>query len=191
MAIEELTAVIPPPADPVETGSAEGWAQLEQRLGLRFPQDYKDLISVYGSGWFPADFCIYNPFSCRYENNLDQGFSLTAAIARDVSEFGIDGPTLDGVEYPFYPRLPGLLMCSHSSGFIGEIFWIASKESTDWPVVAADRDTQVPEATILYRYSLTTFLAKFYACEIVPPFWDEIRDMEYNKRVFVRRVSAT
>jgi hypothetical protein len=186
VSIEQLTAVIPPPANPVETGTVEEWADLEQRMGLHFPPDFKDLIAIYGTGYFPAEFRIYNPFSKNYGTSFDEAFSLTESIARNVSEFGIDGPTLEGVDYPFYPRLPGLLMCSHSAGFDGEIFWIASAESADWPVVAASRYIEQPGATILYHCSLTTFLAKFYACELVPPFWDEIRDTAYNERVFVR-----
>ena len=47
--LDRLRRLIPPPAG---DGHHRDWAAVEERLGLPLPQDYKDLVDLYGGGQF-------------------------------------------------------------------------------------------------------------------------------------------
>lgn len=60
-ALEFLNQIAPPPSIPNE---AQGdWNQVEATIKLTLPDDYKNLISQYGSGSFSDFLYIFNPFS--------------------------------------------------------------------------------------------------------------------------------
>ena len=48
--LSRLHALVPPPANPFY--SSGDWSLVEQELGLRLPDDYKQLIESYGQGMF-------------------------------------------------------------------------------------------------------------------------------------------
>lgn len=56
--IRALTRLCPPPhraSDPID------WAAVETRLGMRLPEDYKELASAYGPGRFADYLSIFHP----------------------------------------------------------------------------------------------------------------------------------
>src|SRR5438067_1941995 len=61
MAIEDLIAVVAPPAQPREAGNLAAWTAVEARLGTRLPTDFRDFVFQYGSGAFndPGRLCIF------------------------------------------------------------------------------------------------------------------------------------
>jgi len=60
-ALKFLNQIAPPPSIPNE---AQGdWEQVEATIKLILPNDYKKLISQYGSGRFSDFLYIFNPFS--------------------------------------------------------------------------------------------------------------------------------
>jgi hypothetical protein len=69
-AIARLTALVPPPAEPVETGEAGRWGEVEAALGTALPSDYKALIGTYGSGRFGDFLYLFNPFAPSGDGNL-------------------------------------------------------------------------------------------------------------------------
>ena len=50
MTLASLTTILPPPAQPVETGSRDEWQAVEEDLGCVLPADYKEFIATYGTG---------------------------------------------------------------------------------------------------------------------------------------------
>ncbi|MFF8381352.1 SMI1/KNR4 family protein [Streptomyces sp. NPDC015661] len=70
-AVQELTRLVPPPAD----HRPRAWDRTEERLGTALPQDYKDLVDTYGGGVFDETIWILEP-GCT-----DEGYDLLAVVA--------------------------------------------------------------------------------------------------------------
>jgi hypothetical protein len=60
--LQQLIALVPPPANPVAPGTSEAWSRIETEIGSRLPQDFKDYIKVYGAGQWLNFFGVMNPF---------------------------------------------------------------------------------------------------------------------------------
>lgn len=43
MSIEELSAVVKPPTNPIEVGGAREWNDVERKIGVELPHDYSTL----------------------------------------------------------------------------------------------------------------------------------------------------
>ncbi|MFE1879262.1 SMI1/KNR4 family protein [Streptomyces diastatochromogenes] len=64
--LDALVRAVPPPADPVD---ARGdWAEVEARLGVRLPGDYKLLVETYGWGEFCDYLYLRTPFGTSPHN---------------------------------------------------------------------------------------------------------------------------
>ena len=72
MSIADLKAVLPPPAALSELGRPDQWNDVEQQLGTRLPDDYKDYINSYGTGMISSYLVVYNAFSAFPTVNLLQ-----------------------------------------------------------------------------------------------------------------------
>ena len=92
-AVTELTSLIPPARTPL---LVPDWADIERRLGLRLPLDYRRLVETYGQGSFDRFLWVLQPSETN--QNLDlvrqHGTQLDALRAlRDSGEampFGVE-----------------------------------------------------------------------------------------------------
>lgn len=110
--LRALCDLVPPPVNPV---AAQGdWEQVEVKLGVRLPGDYKQLISMYGMGVF-GDIFLNTPFSRYFSTGL-----LTA-----------------------HPDTRGLLQWA-STGNGDQIFWLTSPvgDPDAWPTVIDYRHSE-------------------------------------------------
>jgi hypothetical protein len=98
--IDDLIALVPPPANPVDASG--DWTQVEAGLGLELPADFKALISSYGLGQF-VDFI--NPLTPFGSRNL----LLRSAQRLLDSERPFREANPDDCPYPYYPEAGGLL----------------------------------------------------------------------------------
>ncbi len=48
--IENLVEIMSPPTNPVEVGNKKEWINIERKMRISFPDDYKEFISIYGTG---------------------------------------------------------------------------------------------------------------------------------------------
>lgn len=153
MSVNELIAVVPPPTHPVDPGTDLLRQQVEEKLGLRLPQDIIDFSLTYGTGTFShGQFWVFNPFSRWYYSNIEEVCRLFRKLRRD------EGP--GRFPYNFHPERPGLLSWgSESNGH--EMFWLTEGEPNAWPIILYDR-----VSFERWDLSVTTFLAKFFKCEI-------------------------
>jgi hypothetical protein len=147
VSIDALVRLVPPPANPVQADA--DWPSAEAALGVRLPDDYKELVTCYGSG----EFC-------------DLVHPLTAA------ELVADGPDALEVErelaaedpedypYPFHPDPGGLLPWGQTSN--GHLLcW----RTDDWTVVVyAPRDLEYSP----YDVSVTGFLHGWLSGALTP-----------------------
>jgi hypothetical protein len=57
-ALEELRRLVPPPEDPP---LAAHWAAARDNFGFDLPQDYRELIDLYGAGLFNEELWVFAP----------------------------------------------------------------------------------------------------------------------------------
>jgi len=65
MPLSELLRIVIPPQHPIETGTGKTWKNIQNRLGLPLPDDYKAFVDCYGTGIFNNFLIPYNPHPIR------------------------------------------------------------------------------------------------------------------------------
>ncbi|GGV73751.1 hypothetical protein GCM10010277_87630 [Streptomyces longisporoflavus] len=96
-AVARLTELIAPPGP----RRARDWAVVEQQLGSALPQDYKDLVEVYGGGLFDEEIWLLDPECPDKDYNLVDEAKSRAEILRNLWETEPKPPQLlegDGAE---------------------------------------------------------------------------------------------
>ncbi|MGR2741105.1 SMI1/KNR4 family protein [Billgrantia sp. Q4P2] len=73
MSIERIKKIMPVPDRAVEAGGHD-WASLSSELKKDFPKDYKEFVSLYGTGSIGEFLWIINPFSINPNLNLEKVF---------------------------------------------------------------------------------------------------------------------
>lgn len=153
MTIEALIKAVPPPTAPVEAFSGP-WAPLEVELGTALPEDYKDFVRVYGSGYFMEFLGIYVPRSRNPNLRLE-------SRVQTIGDYLVyDGEPA----YPLWPS-PGGLLTFGGTDNGDELFWLARGAPVDWKVVVWDRGLLTFE---VLECGLTDFLAGLATGEILP-----------------------
>lgn len=175
MSIDQLLAVVHPPVTPVATGSPDLWPEVEKQLGTRLPPDYKEFISLYGTGDFYRFLGILSPFSKRdslITNNKRYlpVFKNLSGIARDV--------------VLTFPDSGGLIICGGDENG-NTLFWQTGGEPATWPIVYASEELIDYE---VFETDLTGFLAGWVSGDIRPHLIDHsiegVRVLERNVPVF-------
>ncbi len=163
MSIDDLLLIVPPPVNLDGAGTLKDWQDVEYRLGIRFPADYKAIVDLYGVAVFSGELTIFSPFASIYGSNLIYGGLQSTLTLRDRL-YG-----KDAFPYSFFPELPGLLSCGWSSYFQGGVFWLVSRESCDWPIVISGPD--YPMNISLLNCNLLELLIKLCSNRIDIPCW--------------------
>jgi hypothetical protein len=155
--IEDLVALAPPPASPIDAGSPDQWEEIEQRLGKTLPSDYKQIVNLYGTGTFNDLFYIFNPFSNVEQFNLMWQAGLPGSLTahedlgrvypigsnlEELQAFAIDDRDL--CPYPVYPEPGGLLPLGGTSN-AGHTYWLTEGNTEEWPLVLLPRGFQLVE----------------------------------------------
>jgi hypothetical protein len=147
MTIENLLKVLPPPAEPFHVFEGP-WEVIETQLRTRLPQDYKDLMRLYGAGLFAGFFAIYLP----------AGPTIGSCIV--PTALGLQRSLIDDPSVPIYPRPGGLLVCglTHNGEYI---CWLTRGSTPDeWPIVVWDvRPRCEEEEYTTFECDLTDFIA--------------------------------
>lgn len=155
MSIEALLEVVPPPAEPFEA-FAGPWEPIESELGTALPQDYKDFVRIYGSGYFMEFLGVPVPGSKNPNTRFESGVALTCQTFADW-----DG---DELPYPMWPA-PGGLIPFGSTDNGDFLFWLPQGAPDDWRVVVWDRG--MLEFEVL-DCGLTDFLAGLATSDVAP-----------------------
>lgn len=172
MSIHELTKVIPPPRNKIETGSAKAWKDIERRLGLRLPSESKVFGNIYGSGTFCGSFLtVFNPFASNYLQLLNDSLdSLRAAKKR-------------GMKFNVWPESSGLFPWGQDEN--GNTYcWLTEGEPDKWTVAIRKHGN---EDIIKLPVSMSVFLVKSFRNELSTSIWqgeafsdEELRFMPQN-----------
>jgi len=158
MTVETLIKAIPPPAAPFEAYIGP-WQPFEAALGTLLPQDYKDLVRLYGSGRLMGFFGICVPVSRSPNLRLLSSFQAVTNMFR----------LMDELTYPLWPAAGGLLPFGSSDNG-DEFFWLSEGAPADWRVVIWDRGMDVFETL---DCDLTDFIAGVATGENIPRAFPE------------------
>lgn len=173
MSLNRLFAIAPPPNSPVGAGSPSDWPDIEQRVGTKVPEDYKQFINAYGGGCFVNFLWVYSPFApswhiMKWRNEvLDAYRSAQKAFPQYAPPF------------PAFPSLGGLLPWGQTDN--GDcLFWLTTGRPVTWTVVVCD--SKYSEQYCEYSTSMTEFLLKWLSREFVPLVFPDDIDFESMPR---------
>lgn len=132
-AVARLIELVPPPADPLEIGSAEEWNAVEKWLGVELPADYRTLCQHYGSGVFRHDGdedYFLNPFSPVYEPSIEHW--LEDLRSRRAARTGHHP-----FPFPVFPDLPGVFPIGNQE-YIRELYYLVHEDRSGWSILYED-----------------------------------------------------
>ena len=122
---------MPPPTRPA--WNSGDWDDVEARMNTRFPDDFKDFISTYGSGRVSGYLNVVSPFK-RTEGGQELALvSLIKDVTYQLGAYVEDG-LMDGSLPVMYPHSEGLLLFGTSADH-HEIFWKTEASPEQWDVV--------------------------------------------------------
>jgi len=130
MSLSGLLPLLPPPESPIAALHLDDWGAVQQILGTPVPGDYREFISVYGSG--AIDRFVIQVLNLSLEWDRSMSDELCAALASLHEDPYSDQP------FPVFPEPGGLL--PWGSGDDGDTFcWKTIGEPDDWPIVLFPR----------------------------------------------------
>ena len=135
MSLDLLLKATQPPLAPREVGSPDQWAEVEKRIGVRLPRDYKEFIGVFGVGGFNNFIYPFNPFTEHAHLNLINALTEAHETERVKRLNSKDDPT--SIVHPFnlFPATDGLLPCGTTSNFGDYFFWQVKSNPEEWKIV--------------------------------------------------------
>ncbi|MER5966558.1 SMI1/KNR4 family protein [Streptomyces sp. NPDC002057] len=157
MDISRFHGIIGPPR---RNGDVDrDWTDFEQRISLRLPADYKNFISVYGSGCLNNQFLLFHPKG-DLENGLNIDLLLRSAYSA-YSTLAERSPELK--PFPLHPERGGCIAIGRSHG--GNYLFLSppGPECSRWRVVVEMGEW------VTFDMSFTEFLWKALNDEIYLP----------------------
>ncbi|ARU54294.1 hypothetical protein OLMES_0187 [Oleiphilus messinensis] len=159
--IENLKHILNPPLDPLETDT--DWDPVENQLGIKLPQDYKDFITSYGTGSVDSFLWIFNPFSKNQNINL---FKCLETY-REVFEY-LDKNTSEIAIFSLFPAARGLLpFAATDNGDV--LFWLVDGDPENWSIVINDaRQDEYEKFDVSLVAFLTDILSNKLKSDVLP-----------------------
>jgi hypothetical protein len=153
VAIEDLVEVIPPPATPRDAGTLDQLGDIEKRLGLQLPSDYREFTIRYGTGSFLDGYLqIYNPFAV----DLLDAATTRYSRCRHFHESG-------ALPWAPIPASPGVFeIGGNENGHT--ILYLTEGNPDEWPLLVVPHDDSPHFER--WELQLGTFLARALMNEI-------------------------
>jgi hypothetical protein len=132
--VQRLIEIVPPPTDPVDTGSGS-FSDVEEVLGLKLPADYKDYITAFGSGGWHDCWWILNPFTDNEHGNLllqsqDRRPKNWSALDAERASRDAEGR----FPHPIYPEQGGILPWAITDRG-GRFYWLTEGNPDSWVTI--------------------------------------------------------
>jgi len=158
--INDLLAIVAPPATATASGSSERWISVHSAIGFTTPTDYREIVDAYGAGAFGNFLWVYQPQLDNKFLDLQTQIPAQADVLRELKEMGDEPPH----------QISSLKACGVTDN--GDvIYWVTgqSQDPDDWTIaINAPRDDEWSE----YNGSLVDFLvavlSRSYVCPIFP-----------------------
>lgn len=175
MSIDKLKLILPIPDLANSTANSSKWREVEKKIGVVLPSDYKEFISLYGSGVIDNFIMIYSPFTENENMNFfnQQKLNNEAYINLKVS-FPEDFP------YEVFPTNGGILPWGRTEN--GDTLnWIVDTNHGDWAILVSDGSGDY----FKYKGTMTGFLYDVLNENIVCPIFPGDFPNKNNKKIFV------
>lgn len=160
MGIQDLLAVVPP-AVKADLGPVE-WDRVERELGSSVPEDYKELVSLYGPGCYSRFIHVYQPL-----NDLD---SIDLGKQARDSLWALRYMDEEGEDMPYRLDDPAELLSFGRTDNGDVLFWhrVTLDSPDSWTVVVKE-----PRGEEWFQYDggMTSFLADALSRRIDVPIF--------------------
>jgi hypothetical protein len=155
--LERLRQLLPPPADPVEPGQPDSWAEVEEALGTGLPSDFKAFTELYGSGKVDDFLYLFNPFTVGQDGNLlAEKDRVLEGYRRTRDRFP------ERLPLPAFPDPGGVLPLGRTDNG-DELYWVTTGHPDGWPVALLESRAARQE---VYSMPVTGFLAALAANQL-------------------------
>ncbi|NJN74805.1 MAG: hypothetical protein HC799_19480 [Limnothrix sp. RL_2_0] len=151
--VKSLIRQVPPPS--ALNSQSGSWHDVEAKLGMALPDDYKSIIEIYGDYYWDKFLYLLNPFSPHENLNLftQLGDMNSTLWAERVSRQNFP----EHYPLPLYPEPGGLLpLLITDNGDTG--FWITQCQPDKWPILL--KGARAPEFEVHF-FSTALFLLQF------------------------------
>jgi len=155
--LERLRELLPPPAQPVEPGRPDGWAEVEAALGTELPGDFKAFTEPYGSGTVDDFLYLFNPFAAGQDGNLLAEKDRVLAGYRQIR-----AKYPKRLPLPPFPDPGGVLPLGRTDNG-DELYWVTQGDPDGWPVALLEARTALQE---LHAMPVTGLLAALAANQL-------------------------
>lgn len=126
-ALKNIATAIPPPNQPLDV--PHDWSAVENKLGMMLPRDYREFISLYGSGRFePLELFVWNLSVTKPEP--DVGWLL------DQHEFCHDARDRSRPTLLEFAKQTPLFPWSEGTAF-ETLFWAMAGSVEEWYVIVS------------------------------------------------------
>ncbi|SIR15916.1 SMI1-KNR4 cell-wall [Rhizobium sp. RU33A] len=162
MDFDQITTLIAPPIDPIET-SGSSWTEIEREIGAFLPADYKKFVSTYGTGSIGDFLWVFNPFSKNKNLNLNSFRYLQSSYQNLKADF----PEL--YDRPPFPLHDSFFTWAQTDNGDSLIWIIKSEPPETWQVGIHSADQAEEELTSLtFTGFMVRLLEKQLASRILP-----------------------
>jgi hypothetical protein len=155
--LERLQELLPPPAEPVELGRPDGWAEVEAALGTELPGDFKAFTERYGSGTVDDFLYLFNPFAAGQDGNL---LAEKDRVLEGYRQTRARFP--ERLPLPPFPDPGGVLPLGRTDNG-DELYWVTQGDPDGWPVALLEARTALQE---LHAMPVTGLLAALAANQL-------------------------
>lgn len=181
--LDRLIAIVPPPANPVAPGSPQEWLAVEEELGCRLPEDFKDYTITYGAGQWVNFFGILNPFYKWKHPQANQSWREWRQMRLSfLDEWQTEHPERVA---PFrrYPAPEGLLAFGYDDNG-GTLCWRTSGPPDGWEIICLD--SHLSREYDRFKVPLTTFLSDLLTQRDCPTTFPDSDDFYPLRRPLFR-----
>lgn len=163
--LTKLKQICPPPTSPAPA-PVEDWESIEQRLGIKLPEDYKQLVEEYGLGSFNDFIYLYQPNARLDTIDIEK---MSKVVRTALKESRMRG------RYPV-PYDPDLLQLAGVTDNGEYLFWVVEPEASpsSWKIAVNEARG---DRWFMFDGDLTSFLLNVITGRtIVPMFPNDFVD---------------
>jgi hypothetical protein len=158
MSVIDVAKLMPPPSGPNEAPQQHEWLQIEAQLGTSLPADYKDFISLYGTGKIDNFLWIFNPLSQNENINIATQFRVQLGALSELQAYG------EVLPYKLFPEPDGIFPFGITEN--GDVlYWKTSGSPEAWTVLVNEARSPEWEA---FSMVMTEFLFNVLNRQIHP-----------------------
>jgi hypothetical protein len=157
--VQKILQLIPPPASTLYKVTDQSFLEVEKQYKIVFPNDYKEILSIYGSGTFCDTLYIASPFGTN--SLFDSHFKRIEFYHTMLKGFPVQE---DKPRFPIFPEPGGLLEIGGDDN-ANVLMWKIDYTHNTWPLYFFD-DYMLDET--VYCMPISEFLFKWIIGEIRP-----------------------